>query len=123
MDCAQVCIAAIFIALSNGWTPQIALEGLQKLNPLAEKGADEAAPAPKPLVRTIETQPLPLIGAELVLLTLLASYVMKYGEVLVPFAFEPNSILGWLICLLIPAGVGYRFSGVEVTAAEPAPVE
>ena len=107
-----VAIAAIFIALSNGWKLGPAVS---QLNPFAEKpegGAD--APTP-PAITQQEVAPAPLIAVELVLLTAVASYVMKYGEAALGVAFEPNAVLGWLICLAIPALVGFRFSSLEPT--------
>jgi hypothetical protein len=110
-----VCIAAIIIALSNGWNFQ---DALKDLNPLSKSddGEEAAAYTPPPIVSQ-EMQPTPLIAAELVLLTIVASYLMKYGETVIPFAFEPSAIVGWLICLGIPAGVGYRFYGKQGSAA------
>jgi hypothetical protein len=107
-----VAIAAVAIALSNGWTLEAAIKSL---NPFDKGGEEEegeeggvSAPAP-PSLTTQQLEPTPLVAAELVLATALASFVMKYGETALGVAFEPNAILGWLICLSIPAAVGFRF--------------
>lgn len=102
-----VCIAAIIIALSNGWNVQ---DAIRDLNPLskADEADTEAVYTPPPLVPQ-QMPSVPLIAGELLLLTIVASYVTKYGETVIPFAFEPSAILGWLLCLGIPAGVGFRF--------------
>ena len=117
-----VFIAALLLALSNGWT-------LADANPvprvMAMFNKDDAAPpaaeaaAPPPLV-TQEVLPAPLYGAELVLGTVVASYLMKYLEPAIGLAYEPNAIIGWLVCLTIPAAVGYRFVSLP-NPAETAP--
>ena len=76
------------------------------------EGADAAATAAPPALIKQDVPPTPLIAAELILLTVVSSYLMKYGETLLGITFEPEqagAILGGLICLAIPAGVGYRF--------------
>ena len=51
----------------------------------------------------------PLVAAELILLTVAASYFVKYGEAALSLPFEPNAIVAWLVVLGIPATVGLRF--------------
>lgn len=76
-----VCIAAILIALSNGWTLQEPLDALKALSPLSPKESEPAEgraeePAPAAL-RPVEVPPAPLLGAELVLLTAVCSLAIK----------------------------------------------
>ena len=102
---STVCIAALLIALSNGWT-------ISELNPFKPKGeageaGEAAAPAaavvPQPVIAT------PLLAGELVLLTAVFSYLVKYGEPALTLPFEPNALVGWALVLGIPTFVGFRF--------------
>lgn len=99
-------LAALLIALSNGWTPS-------ELNPF--KGGGEAAgtqqtePAPAPLAMQ-PMQAAPLVAAELIGLTMLASYMIKYGETALGLPFSPNVIVAWFMVLTIPASVGYNLA-------------
>jgi hypothetical protein len=106
MGNSTVALAALLIALSNGWT-------LSELNPF--KGSPEAAgpqpsdPTPAPLV----VQPMqagPLVAAELIGFTMLASYMIKYGETALGLPFSPNVIVAWFMVLSIPASVGYNLA-------------
>jgi len=105
MGNTTVAIAALLIALSNGWT-------FAELNPFAKKddalveAADEAAP---PLV-VQEVLPGPLLAVELALLTLAATYGLKYLEPAIGLPYAPNALVGWAICLGIPAAVAFRFA-------------
>ena len=47
------------------------------------------------------------------MLTTVAAYAMKYGELATPLPFEPNAILATLLVLGIPAGVAYNFYSKE----------
>ena len=85
-----------------------------QLNPFREKTADGSAEAPAPLVQQ-PSQPLPLLAAELLVLSIGASFLMKYGETALGLPFEPSAIVGWLLVLGIPAVVGYSF----VSAPDP----
>ena len=55
----------------------------------------------------------PLVAVELVLLTLVCSYAIKYGEPALALPFEPNAIAAWLIVLSIPMAVGARFATAQ----------
>ena len=102
-----VFIAALLIALSNGWT-------LADANPFAPKDDEPAAAAAAadaaPALTPQDVPGAPLVAVELLLLTVLASYLMKYGEAALALPFEPNAIVAWLLVLAIPAGVGARFA-------------
>jgi len=106
-----VAIAAVLLALSNGWNFK---DALTDANPFSNDEGATNGPSP-PVITPQPMQSTPLIAAELVLLTLAASYVMKYGETALGVVFEPNAILGGLICLAIPAGVTYRFVSLPST--------
>ena len=113
-----VAIAALFIALSNGWTFQGAVDAANpfkdKESAVSESAAANALPGGQPLDITPQDVPsVPLIAGELVLLTVAASYLMKYGETALGVAFDPSAILGAFICFAIPAGVGYRFASLS----------
>ena len=113
-----VCIAALRIALSNGWTLNElnpTTWDLDELNPFSEGGGgaakdDDAAP--------VVTNPQPqdpawALALKLTVLTTVAAYAMKYGELATPLPFEPNAILATLLVLGIPAGVAYNFYSKE----------
>jgi hypothetical protein len=51
----------------------------------------------------------PLLAGELVLLTAVFSYLVKYGEPALTLPFEPNALVGWALVLGIPTFVGFRF--------------
>jgi len=111
-----VCIAALLLALSNGWT-------LSELNPFAKKDDDEeasAAPeaAAAAVITTQEVPSAPLLAGELVLLTAAASYLIKYGEPALSLPFEPSAVVAWALILGVPAFVGYRF--VSTAPEQPA---
>ena len=107
-------IGALLIALSNGWTIKQPLEDIKGLNPFAEKPAvaaatDDAAEPPPALV-TQDVLPAPLLAVELTLLTALFSYGLKYIEPAIGLPYEPSAIVGWAVCIGIPAIVGYSFA-------------
>ena len=111
-----VAIAALLIALSNGWTineiPAAATRTFNNLNPFSDAPAaapEPAEEAPPPLV-TQEVLPGPLLAAELILGTVAFSYGLKYLEPALGLPYDPSAIVGWLICLTIPAAVGYNFA-------------
>jgi len=109
-----VAIAALLIALSNGWTFQ---QALKDANPFAKSDGDETSDSVAVTPLTLQdVPPTPLIAGELVLLTVFASYLMKYGETALGVPFDPSALLGWAICLGIPAAVGYRFASLPKQA-------
>ena len=114
-----VAIAAVLIALSNGWNFK---EAIADANPFSkeEEGAEAAAAAQPAALIPQPMQSTPLIAAELTILTLVSSYIMKYGETALGVVFEPNAILGGLICLAIPAAVGYRFASLPASESPTA---
>lgn len=118
-----VAIAAFRLALSNGWT-------LSELDPrkLFSKGGGDAAPAP-PAEGAAESPPAvaPYGGAaivpsaaKLVLLTVLASFLTKYGELaLGGFPFlelglpsEASIAIAAIMVITPPAAVAYRFNNL-----------
>ena len=112
-----VAIAACLIALSNGWTIADLNPLGPKNSPTAEGDAGDGEPAAVVSVVPQDVQPAPLLAAELLLLTTLASYAMKYGEPALGLPFAPNEVVGWAICVAIPAGVAWRFSQAMAAAA------
>lgn len=101
---ATLAVAALRIAVSNGWT-------ISELNPVPAFSAafsrltDGEAPSPEEETRggfdvarlrlgptaTAELTPGPVLAAEVVLLTVLAAYLTKYGELaLAPSLFQSS---------------------------------
>ena len=112
-----VCIAALRIALSNGWTLNElnpTTWDLDELNPFSEGGgaaAGSEAEDAAPVVSNPQPQdPAWALALKLTVLTTVAAYAMKYGEPALGIPFSPNAIVGWAICLGVPAGVAWRFS-------------
>ena len=102
-----VAIAAYRIAVSNGWT-------LRELNPFSKtetspKGLaiDEAAAMPLQLTEAKESNAV--LVAKLSAVTLLTSYIVKYGELGLDLPFNPNPIAGAAIVLGIPAITGVQY--------------
>ena len=112
-----VCIAALRIALSNGWTLNElnpTTWDLDELNPFSEGGAAEEDDDAAPVVTNPQPQdPAWALALKLTVLTTVAAYAMKYGELATPLPFEPNAILATLLVLGIPAGVAYNFYSKE----------
>ena len=106
---STVCVAALRIALSNGWKPKELIPA-----PLRKDEPEDPAPELPPLNPPASApQPVALLAAEGLLLTLAASYVVKYGELLIPSSlppFEPNALLAAAIVLAVPSLVSYRFA-------------
>jgi len=100
-------IAAVRIALSNGWT-------LSALNPFA-KGDDaaEEEPAALPALQTTPAENELLLAAKLVGLTFTSAYAVKYGELALGGAdgapFGANPIVAGSMVLLPPAIVAYAY--------------
>ena len=113
-----VAIAAVLIALSNGWNFKDAIADANPFSKDESEGAAEQVSPPALIPQPMQSTPL--IAAELTLLTLVSSYIMKYGETALGVVFEPNAILGGLICLAIPAAVGYRFASLPASESPTA---
>ena len=102
-----VAIAAYRIAVSNGWT-------LRELNPFSKTetspeglAIDEAAAMPLQLTEAKESNVV--LVAKLSAVTLLTSYIVKYGELGLDLPFNPNPIAGAAIVLGIPAITGVQY--------------
>lgn len=118
---STVCFAALRIALSNGWTLQDLVPAFLKKDFDTDADANtQSEPTPlKPVASP--PQPAALLAAEGLLLTLATSYLVKYGELLVPSSlppFQPNQILAGLIVLSIPSLVSYRFAQLPPLSKE-----
>ena len=103
-----VAIGALRLALSNGWT-------LAELNPFAKDEEKEAAAAADAGAAaapvTIDGTGVLPNAAKLVLLTALASYGMKYGELLLgEVPYSSNAALAAAIVAGFPAVTAWRFS-------------
>jgi len=108
-----VAIAAYRIAVSNGWT-------LNELNPFPKSNTstsgiivDEVIQQP---LNTIEAESETLLIGKLLGLTLVTSYLVKYGELALNLPFEPNGFAAAAMILTPPAitaGVFYNKSKEE----------
>ena len=70
--------------------------------------------------RTIEVQPVPsapFLAGELLVLTIVASYAIKYVEPVSSLPFEPNALVGWALVVGIPSIVAFRFAKGGAPAA------
>uniref|UniRef100_A0A7S0IQZ8 Uncharacterized protein n=1 Tax=Calcidiscus leptoporus TaxID=127549 RepID=A0A7S0IQZ8_9EUKA len=127
-----VAIAALLIALSNGWS-------INELNPFAD-GRDPLAAIKarfsadgdgslaaatqastdgwQPSALAIqEYPPAALLAAELAALTIACSYLMKYGEPALGVPFAPNALVAWLMVASVPAAVAYSIASTPAPAA------
>ena len=102
-----VAIAAYRIAISNGWT-------LRELNPFPQSevspdglAIDEAAAMPYNIVAAKESELQ--LGAKLLALTIVSSYILKYGELAFDLPFTENGIAAGAIIFGIPAITGYFY--------------
>jgi len=102
-----VAIAAYRIAISNGWT-------LRDLNPFPKSevspeglAIDEAAAMPYNVATSNESD-LQLAG-KLLALTVVSSYILKYGELALDLPFSENGIAAGAIVFGIPAITGYLY--------------
>jgi len=102
-----VAIAAYRIAISNGWT-------LRDLNPFPKSevspeglAIDEAAAMPYNVATSKESD-LQLAG-KLLALTVVSSYILKYGELALDLPFSENGIAAGAIVFGIPAITGYLY--------------
>ena len=102
-----VAIAAYRIAASNGWT-------LSELNPFSKSETDAtdlagAEVAAMPLVTAEGSESFALLAGKLTVLTLVTSYVVKYGELGLDIPFEANPFIGAGIVLGLPALTAANF--------------
>jgi len=115
-----VCLAALRIALSNGWQPKellpSMLRGEEADGPAASEAEDDSAVGLTPRPEAVPS--LPFISAELILLTAISAIGLKYGELLIPLPFEPNAIVAAGLVVAIPAVVSNRF--MKLPAADGA---
>jgi len=100
-------IAAYRIAISNGWT-------LKELNPFPKSdispegiAIDEAAALPYNVVAATDSELV--LAAKLFGLTLVSSYVLKYGELALDLPLTENGIAAGAIVFGIPAITGYLY--------------
>jgi len=106
-------IAAIRIALSNGWA-------LSDLNPF-DKGDADAESAPPAALQTSPAADELLLAAKLFGLTFASAYAVKYGELALGGAdgapFGANPVVAALMVLLPPAYVAFAYTKGEEDAA------
>jgi len=101
-----VAIAAYRIAASNGWT-------FGELNPFRKGDSpeviaiDEVAAVPYNVVAAQDSELL--LAAKLITLTVVSSYIMKYGELALDLPFSANGIAAGAIVFGIPAITGYLY--------------
>ena len=102
-----VAIAAYRIAASNGWS-------FRELNPFPKSEAsqegiaiDEAMALPYNVVETSESELL--LAAKLVALTVVPSYIIKYGELALDLPFSENGIAAGAMVFGIPAITGFLY--------------
>ena len=102
-----VAIAAYRIAMSNGWT-------LRELNPFPKSEAspeglaiDEAAAMPYNVVAAKESDLV--LAAKLTTLTIVSSYILKYGELAFDLPLTENGIAAAAIVFGIPAITGFLY--------------
>jgi len=100
-------IAAFRIAVSNGWT-------IDELNPLprsstSPQGLVADGIAAQPLAISEPKESNEVLAAKLVVLTLLASYVVKYGELGLDLPFTPNAVVATLMIIGIPGITAYNY--------------
>mmetsp|Transcript_9182 Transcript_9182/g.15197 ORF Transcript_9182/g.15197 Transcript_9182/m.15197 type:complete len:553 (+) Transcript_9182:54-1712(+) len=102
-----VAIAAYRIAASNGWS-------FRELNPFPKSEAspegiaiDEAMALPYNVVETSESELQ--LAAKLAALTIVSSYIIKYGELAFDLPFSENGIAAGAIVFGIPAITGFLY--------------
>ncbi len=102
-----VAIAAYRIAASNGWT-------LGELNPFPKSevspegiAIDEAAALPYNVVETSDSEFL--LAGKLAALTIVSSYIIKYGELASDLPFSENGVAAGAIVFGIPAITGFLY--------------
>ena len=108
-------IAAALLSLSNGWNVRMAIES-------ATLSSANRAYRERQLFQQqqrgrvpYDMRPTWLTIGGLGALSLLASYITKYAALTTRVPFDPSEgvLTGWLVCLAIPALVGYRFSSLS----------
>ena len=107
-------VTAVLLSVSNGWNVREAIESATLSN------TDRAYRERQLFQRQqggrvpYEMQPTWLTIGGLGSLSLLASYMIKYATLATRVPFDPSDavLTGWLICLAIPALVGYRFASL-----------
>lgn len=102
-----VAFAAFRIARSNGWT-------INELNPFPKtstspEGLITDSTAVMPLVTTPATESDAAIVAKLVGLTVVTSYVVKYGELGLDIPFNQNAFIAVAMVLGIPAITAFNY--------------
>ena len=102
-------IAAFRIARSNGWT-------LAEVNPLPRSPtsttgivADTLAAEPLDVTAAPITASTPVLVLQLTAVTLLASYLVKYGELGLDLPFTPNPPVALAMILGIPALTAFQY--------------
>jgi hypothetical protein len=102
-------LAAYRIAASNGWT-------LEEVNPFPRSStspqglvADGIAATPLQLLPSDAFGSTRALTAKLVGLTLLCSYLVKYGELGLDLPFTPNAATAVLMVLGVPAVTAYNY--------------
>jgi hypothetical protein len=106
-------IAAYRIAISNGWT-------FDEVNPFPQsstspKGLIADAIAVTPLQVKDATESNAVLAAKLVALTVVSSYVMKYGELGLDLPFTANGQAALAMVLGIPAITAFLYAKEEGT--------
>ena len=107
-------VAAVLLSVSNGWNVGEAIESATLSN------ADRAYRERQRFQRQqggrvpYDMQPTWLTIGGLGSLSLLASYMIKYAPLATRVPFDPSEgvLTGWLVCLALPALVGYRFASL-----------
>ena len=98
-------IAALRLALGNGWTFQEALPSFAG-GPAKDDDAPSYALNAAAIDVADDLTPGPLLIGEIVLFTIFAAYLTKYGSLLaLPVLTSPNSILAGLVVAAPPAAV------------------
>ena len=103
---STLAFAAYRLAASNGWTFRGAL-------PAALQGDSPSEAPPPPIFEPSKTQPLDGMALPTILLfTVLGSYIVKYGETMVPFVFTNDLVApGAFLHFVSPAAVAPRTWG------------
>lgn len=99
-------IAALRLALSNGWTPKGALPSFAGGEPAADGGGGGYRLDSSALAVADDLTPGPLLVGEIVAFTLVGAYATKYGSLLAPdFLTSPQPLAAGLLVAGVPAAV------------------